>query len=205
MEEIWSIEERFIGRRVFILGNGPSLKEEDIGKLYYRYADTTIAINDSAKLAPWAGYLFFRDLDWFRENRGFVFDWEGEVITPNSSAARSLHTIKRIISNHVADFTSAGNGSIKYGRTSGHLALSLAITMGALEVVLLGFDCRVVDGRSHWNNFNNQVSAILYEKDFLLYWKGWGRLTNKAGVRVFNITPGSAIKEFEFCDLDNLL
>lgn len=202
---IWKPEPLFWGKTVFILGNGPSLNQKEIDRLYPYYADQVVAINDSADLFPWARVLFFRDLDWFLRNKNLVLDWENEVVTPNVSARNLLHTIRRVRVEHVKEFRGLGSDSIKYGRTSGHLALSLAITMGASHVVLLGFDCRVVDGRSHWNDKAPQVSEIVYKSDFLRYWNGWGELAQMAGVRVTNATPGSAIKEFPFKSLSEFI
>ena len=172
----WQPEPLFAGQTVFLLGGGPSLTPDDVARLRDR---PTIAVNMAAALAPWADVLFFRDLDWFLRNRPLVGGWAGLAVTINRSAAiqgsaPGAPSVKRVATVHCADFPAAGSAAIRYGRSSGHLAVSLAIAMGARRVALLGYDCRFVDGRSH---FHDQYSAPIehvYTIDFLPAWRGWG-------------------------------
>jgi hypothetical protein len=144
----------------------------------------------------YADILFFRDLSWFFGNRSIVDRWNGTVVssTPSEFYPKKVKVVK---TTHCNDFL-VGGDIIKYGRSSGHLALSLAINMGAKRCVLLGFDCRIVDGRSHFHDKPSNAIAITYKDDFLPAWAGWGEATQRAGVEVVNATSNSAILEFPY-------
>ncbi len=198
----WRPSLIFRGETIFLLGGGPSLSLVQMDKLRgYK----VIAINDAGYIAPWADALFFRDLKWFHLNRPMVDDWRGLVFTTNVKVKEEYSRVRCLEMKHMNEFSFV---SLRYGRSSGHIALSLAITLGARRVILLGYDCRVVDGKSHFHdNIGTETAQnrFLYENDFLPAWKGWGLGCAQIGVEVLNATPGSAIKEFEFRPLDEIL
>jgi hypothetical protein len=94
---------------------------------------------------------------------------------------------------------------LKFGRTSGHTAISLAIAMGAVRVILLGYDMRRVDGRSHFHDEYGSQDDKLFSHDFLVHFAGWNEAARRCGVTVINTTPGSALTEFPSGDLNDIL
>jgi hypothetical protein len=193
-------------KTVLILGGGPSLLDliDTIeAKLPLGPDYAIITINEAIYLSLYSDILFFRDLSWFFGNRNIVDIWNGTVIssTPSSFYPKKVKVIK---TTHCEDFLISG-GTIKYGRTSGHLAVSLAINMGAKRCVLVGFDCRIVDGRSHFHDKPSNACGVLYKSDFLPAWNGWGEATRRVGVEVWNATPNSAILEFPYRPLSEIL
>lgn len=193
-------------KTVLILGGGPSLLDlidvvEQKLPLSPDYA--VIAINEAIYCSLYADILFFRDLSWFYGNRDIVGTWKGTVI---SSTASSFYpkNVKVMKTSHCNDFL-VGGDTIRYGRSGGHLALSLAINLGAKQCVLLGFDCRTVNGRSHFHDKHSNAIDITYKKDFLPAWEGWGDAARRAGVEVVNATPDSAILEFPYQPLAEIL
>jgi len=200
----------FTGETVFLLGGGPSLLDS-LGELEDETYDIhkeirkrrVVAINESIYCALYADILFFRDIAWYFGNKEVVDAWNGVVVTSTASTFYSSR-VNVIKMKHSNDFL-VGCGTIRYGRSSGHLALSLAINLGAKRCVLLGFDCRFVDGRSHFHSENNRTTALTYSSDFLPAWDGWGDAARRAGVEVVNATPGSAILEFQYRPLAEVL
>ena len=196
----------FAGRTVFLLGGGPSLCAGDVALLRGRPA---IAINAAARWADPTEVLFFRDLEWFVRNRQTVDGWAGLAVT-TSRCAVAHPRLTRAMIVHGADFPApgleqGGRPVIRYGRSSGHLAVSLAVAMFARRVVLLGYDCRFVGGRSHFHDDYAAPIELLYRNDFLPAWRGWGAAAQRVGVEVLNATVGSAITEFPFRPLRELL
>ncbi len=105
-------------------------------------------------------------------------------------------------------FPKHGDVDIKAGRSSGHTAISVAYAMGCRDVVLIGYDMRVVDGAEH--HHTDYVKAhprdlAVYERDFLPAFAGWNAAAEAVGLRVRNATPGSALLEFPMVDLDDVL
>ncbi len=77
------------------------------------------------------------------------------------------------------------------------MAISIAAALGAVRIVLLGFDMRVVDGRSNYHDGYGHIDDNLYAHDFLPWFKGWRQMAERAGIEILNATPDSALDEFK--------
>ena len=76
--------------------------------------------------------------------------------------------------------------------------------MGAVRVVLIGFECQVVDGRSHGHSDYPQRNDEVFEDRFLPGWRFLGpALARRADI--INATPHSAIREFRHMPLGEAL
>ncbi|RWQ16097.1 hypothetical protein [Mesorhizobium sp.] len=210
-KEFWAPEPIFHGQTVLVVGGGPSLKGFDFGRLRNHHC---IAVNASGYDVPWADILLFHDNSWFEEdrNRALVDGWNSQVVTASRHAKRTAP--ERVLRVEIAerpDFP-VGHAPIKAGRSSGQTAVSLAVTMGAATVALLGFDMKADGGVTHYH-----VGRPLYTKEhaartvseyaasFLPAWTGWNEAAVKAGCRILNATPGSALTEFPAVDLEAVL
>ena len=97
-------------------------------------------------------------------------------------------------------FAAVGHPAIRYGVSSGHAAVSLAIAMGAIEIGLYGFDGRIVEGRSHWHDDYKEPRREVYAT-FVTGWHGWNAAAKAAGVSIWNASPSSAIREFPLLEM----
>jgi hypothetical protein len=193
---------------VFLLGGGPTLTAS-LAELEVHLDNKEIrkwrifAINESMYCAPYADLLFFRDTTWYLANKTAVDAWSTLVVTSTASKWYSSN-VRVVKMKHCEDFLIGGD-IIKYGRSAGHTALSLAISLGAKKCVLLGYDCRLVDGRTHFHEKPADAIAITYKEYFLPAWVGWGDAVERAGVEVVNATPDSAILSFPRRPLSEVL
>lgn len=200
--EYWTPTLLLDGATVFLLGGGPSLQDFDVECLRGR---RVMAINTSAYLCPWAEFLYFTDNNWFDDNRPLVEAWPGTVITGSRVAKGKLpDKLLRIEVVNRPDFPH-GERTLKFGRSSGHTAISLSISMGASRVVLLGYDMQRVDGRSHYHDVYGTEDDKLFSHDFVPAFTGWNDAALRAGAEVINCTPGSALTEFAMCPLAEVL
>jgi hypothetical protein len=96
---------------------------------------------------------------------------------------------------------------IQCGRSTGHMAVSLAHAMGAARICLVGYDMRVVDGREHHHDdYKGQPRDLeIYANEFVPAFAGWHAAALNDGFEILNCTPGSAVTEFPFADLDAVL
>ncbi|EJN11848.1 hypothetical protein PMI42_04863 [Bradyrhizobium sp. YR681] len=206
--EYWSPEPLFKGETIFCLASGPSLTADICARIRGR---RTIAINSSAVLAPWASVLFFTDSSWYEARRDLVANWCGLVISMSRTAKRELpDKVKRVQGEgdpQALPGFSRGPHVIQQGRSSGHTAVSLAIALGASRVVLLGYDMRFVAGREHCHDEykGSARDAEIYSREFVPGFAGWDEAARAVGVEVVNATEGSAVKEFRFAPLDDVL
>lgn len=207
--EFWTPEPWWRGRTVFVMASGPSLTHEVCNKVRGHPA---IVVNASVMLAPLAPVWFFTDSSFYEAHRELVAAWPGEVITMSKAAKRELgDRVKRVKgegdpSLPFATFPPLGSEVIRQGRTSGHTSIALAIALGASRVTLLGFDMRVVDGREHCHTeYSGDRDLSLYAADYVPAFAGWRAAAERASVDIVNCTPGSAITEFRFADLDEVV
>ncbi len=182
------------GEQCFIFGGGASLTAEIAERVRGR---KTIVINSTCTIAPWADVLFFHDYPWFRDHRALVETWPGLVIT---SSKRAYQAKTRAQKFWVQPPTIQAKPL-----SSGHHAVDVAIGLGCKSIVLLGYDCRLVDGRSHNHTHYDHREGGLYAEKFLPAWVEYPARVKAAGVSVLNATPGSAVDVFPQISLDRIL
>ena len=211
--EFWMPQLIFAMRRVFVCASGPSLTREICATIA---DEPTIVVNSSYTLAPEADILFFTDNSWFLQRVEKLEPWKDRIITL-SKRAKGLWPdhVRRI--QEVADrpeFPMPGAPSVRKGRTSGHTAVALAVALGAVEIVLLGFDMRMDDrGREHHHDEYKKADPEryrqrdfgLYENEYIPAFAGWDAQAKKIGVTIYNATEGSALHEFEHVALSEIL
>lgn len=187
----------FEGGTCFILGGGASLTREICALLP---ADLCIAINSTIRLKPTAAVLYFSDHGWWRSHRPIFDQFRGHVVTASRRAKRA-HATDRMF--HLVTPPTIPSVTV----TSGHCAVQLAANaFGAGRIVLLGFDCKLIDGRSHnHDDYPAPWSDRLYQESTLPMWRGWGERMRRHGVTVLNASPDSALDEFERVELAAVL
>jgi hypothetical protein len=202
--EYWTPEPLFEGKTVFCLASGPSMTQAVADKVK---GHSAIVVNSSCTLAPWADVLYFTDSSWYEAHRDVVANWHGCVISMSRTAKRELpDKVHRVRGEFMPAFPAKNSPSILQGRSSGHTAISLAVSLGARRIPLLGYDMCMVAGREHHHSeYSGPRDLDQYAREFVPAFKGWNANALKAGVEILNCTPGSAIVEFPFADLDEVI
>lgn len=179
----------------FVLGSGPSLDRETVARLEGRHV---IAVNNSYQLAPFAD-LFFNDDNWFQNHRADIEGLRGRVFSTSYKAAQECAKVQYVSAEFRDEFPAPG--IIRNGKCSGQKAIGLAVSLGARRIVLLGFDMREVDGRTHFHDeYRNEPSR--YSDYFIPHFAGWRESAARIGVSIVNATPKSALTEFPMTCLD---
>lgn len=160
-----------------------------------------VAVNAAGYDVPFADALFFFDTRFAFEHRQLIESFKGEVVS--ASDAVPFGRVRFI------DFRlrlALGRGSpVKRGRTSGHCAVCWAISEGAARVVLLGFDCKITVGRTHYHDLYTEENADIYADDFAPAWAGYRDEAQAIGCEIVNAGPDSALLEFPFVSIDEIL
>jgi hypothetical protein len=205
-DPIWNPDRRmFAGETMALLGGGWSLHGFDAERELMDRC-RVMAINSSIRLAPWADVLVFTDNNWYDDNRAAVEAFPGLVVTPSRHAKhKSPGKVNRISVINRPDFTFGSGTDMKFGRSSGHTGITVAIALGVTRILLLGYDMRIVDGRSHFHDEYGTQDHKLFSHDFLVHWKDWRKAAEAVGVDIINCTPGSALKEFREMSLEEAL
>lgn len=139
---------------VVVLASGPSLTLEDI-ELVERSKIKTIAVNTTWKKARFCDILYAGDLAWWKHNHESI-DISAQRWSCSSTARHKYQTHYR-------------GSRIKPGHNSGANAIELAYHLGARKILLLGFDCSVINGTHHHGDHSKTANPN--EKRC----KGWER------------------------------
>lgn len=228
-KDFWRVPRWWPGETLAILASGPSLTQEQATLCRGRLR--VIAINDSYLLAPWADLHYFCDAKWYEWHRkcespaqaevgrdramALFHGFQGVRVTIEPTAAmRKYEPALKILRNDSSprDGKPRPEGlcreadGIRTGRNSGFQAVNLAVHTGVSRILLLGYDMRVVDGKTHWFGEHPQpTGAGIYESTFLPAFDSLIAPLTALGVEVLNCTPQSALKAFAHRSLADCL
>lgn len=198
-KRIGRIDPIFLGETVYIVGGGPSLEGFDFSSLNNKI---TIAVNKSflhlknPTVIYWSDYRVYR---WY----------ENEIL-----AHKNAHKItnKPLPDNAgVINLLSTGKfglekdpHGLRDGGNSGYAAMNLAYHFGAKKIILLGFDMKLINGKSHYHegyDVNKKPDTKMYERLMLPSFDSIAEYLKKAKVQVYNASPESSITCFQKIDL----
>lgn len=196
----WRAPRLWPGETCAIFGGGPSLTQAQVDACR---GLRTIAINDAYRLAPWADVLYFCDERWYKWHEAAVQDFVGLVVTMENYGLpgdiKHLHNMGRDGLYHEPD-------GLMTGRNSGIQAINLAVHFGVDRILLLGYDMRAVNGRTHWHEGRPApASHNVYQQAMLPCFATLVEPLRKRGVEVINCTPSSALTTFRLESLESVL
>ena len=199
------IQPEWAGATVAILGGGPSLTQEQVEACRGRVK--VIAINNSVTLAPWADILYFCDAErWYRWHSDWVHAFKGMVVTLRNFRLRQRHPNMKCLRVDGAEGLCESSDGLRHGSNSGYQCINLCVHLGARKVILLGYDMRAVDGKTHWHEEHPQpAGAEVYEHTMRPKFKTLVEPLGRLGITVINATPGSAIECFPRMSLEEAL
>lgn len=201
----WAYDRRYAGLAVVIVGGGPSHAAVDLDLLR---GHCLIAINSACRkvwpIATEHDMLIFSDNSWAENHPALPAGWPGPVVTSNrNTKARLGDAVLRLDITALTEAIGVAPDFVQ--ASTGHTAACLATEMGASRLVLIGFECRMIDGRSHGHADYLDHDAAHYAERFLPGWRALAPALAARGVEVLNATPDSAITDFPFVPLAEAL
>ena len=196
-------EREWAGERCFILCGGPSLREqrEHIPALKGRI----IAVKQTVSLRPDADVMFVAARDDPQVCRDFFGLYQGPRIICRKAYPGFPERVLFMRRTKVADRLCTTPG-ILAGLDAGSSAINLAYQLGAAEIVLLGFDL----SGARWFKPGEiahplPVPPQTHHDRHLKAVTGMAADLEAAGVKVWNASPTSAARCFEYRDLEGFL
>ena len=209
------------GKRCFIIGNGPSLRIEDLdllrqyndicfgSNMIYQAYKRTVWRPDYYVLADYIGWKKVNEYDtavFLQSKKTFIAEFYfNEYSLPQNVVQFNLFPFKdnRGFSGDIADYVYSG-GTVTYA------AMQIAVYMGFEKIYLLGCDC----GNDHFygKRENSYVSTSDRSWDAttfnVSYWLAAYRIAkdyaDSHGIKIYNATRGGALEIFERVDFDSL-
>lgn len=177
---------------IVCLGGGPSLTREDVAWCQGRAR--VIAINDAYRLAPWADVLYACDAQWWAAHQG-VPSFQGLKFGLEPGAAK--WGVQTLVPTGDTGLERSPAG-LRTGKNSGYQGIGVAVHLGAVLVILLGYDMApATDGREHW--FGSHPAAIRRASpygSFLQKFETLPEALRPLGVTVINCSRMTALKTF---------
>lgn len=166
-----------------VLATGPSMS---LGIAeYVKTRCRAVAVNDAFRIAPWADALVCNDRAWWWKYPE-ALDFAGRKF-----CGTQLKGTERL----------PYNGEFPPGTNSGLQGMRVAHMLGAKLVLLCGFDMHSKNGHHYFGPhpapLRNTVDSRF--RVHIAQFKRW------TGCEVLNCTPGSALTQFPFADLRQVL
>jgi hypothetical protein len=135
------------GGTVVCIAGGPSLTVEDVNYVRGK-VDGVIGINDAYRIAPWIDVLYACDARWWDHHKGVP-----SLNVPKYSLQRQSAKWRgvSVLQNTGTDGLQMKPNGLKTGKNSGYQAINLAVHLGAVRILLLGYDMEIkIGGKAHW-------------------------------------------------------
>lgn len=192
----WTPDIDWTSSDAIIIGGGASLSGFDWTLLHGR---NTIGINYAFRLgAQVCKICFFSDPKWYDQAFKELTRYTGVVVShsPRLTVRPDLPSWVKLIARMRRGLHPLCLG---FGGNSGPGAVNLALILGAHRVFLLGFDCKLVEGKSHWHSFYNRpIQRKGLYADFMEGWQYVKQDLPKVfpGREIINIGPDSELPFF---------
>lgn len=232
--KLLDLRNKYEGKRCFVICNGPSLRPDDLTKIYEN-GDISIGMNMIARIydkTPWRPTLLSATDD-------CVFDPLNKEIVVNCECGIKLYDRKRYIRSLSAkgnivylqfnesrrlldypEFDIDATKPLPSIGTSAYSMIELAGYIGCKEIYLIGCDMSYAvnlnrDGSITYND-SGQNHFYAKEKDQMTHlrpaptwelqtaFEAAGNLSGTFGIKIYNATRGGKLEVFERVDFDSL-
>lgn len=219
------LKGKYLGKRCFVIGNGPSLRITDLDKLHEK-GEFSFGVNRvyrSFSLTKWRPTFYCwcdaaitdRDLENIKKMKAnYKFIGYRNPVIRNKKVQHNVFVYPSLYDYYEdegPDFSANPNEGVFAGATVLYECLQLAIYMGFKEIYIIGADCNYSNDSNSRNYFidgyrNTQdgKAKLVVDKAFLAYEKA-RQYAEQHDVKIYNATRDGKLEVFERFDLDCLL
>jgi hypothetical protein len=178
------------GLVAFCIASGNSLTTGDVELVKaWRFAAPNrivVTVNNTYELCHWADYLVAMDGKWWN-----VY---GDKVAADFTGKKYSQ-----FSNRHAD-----KGPFRFFGNSGASALACAAHAGARTILMLGYDCKVTSGKTHWHG--SHVRPLTDAKSMPQWPKAFQRVKQThSDVQIYNCTRATALDVFPLLELEKAI
>ncbi len=229
--EWWSVPKMWDGGDCWIIGGGVSMPrqfgipESVIEGVSSRQAPVSvysdylsqlhnknvIGVNISFMLGDWVSVLYFCDTSFYRVYHKEINAFHNLKVTCVNHLPRTMLPSTRNIKRLRRDMRKGlgrDPGLIQWNYNSGVAAMNFATHAGVKRIILLGFDMKPLEGKTHYHsgirNYRNSTVPATFRK-FLRSFPNVATDAKKMKVEILNVSPESALTCFRKVKLEELL
>lgn len=192
----WSVPRDWEGETCVVIGTGQSLTQEQVD--YCKGKARIIAVNNAFEKAPWADVLYACDWKWWNWYSMEAIKFEGIKATLDPLVPYQWGV--ELLNNTGREGFDDRPWCLKTGSNSAYQAVHLAAHFGAKRIILIGVDHH---GTHYFGKHPDKA-----ESPFALFIECWKTLVEpmkERGIKVFNCTPGTALKVWPMGRLEGVL
>lgn len=197
-----TIQKKFEGETVYIIGGGPSLKNFEFRQLT---GARTIAINKALLFYTQTDVLYWTDVRFYLWYKNEVDNYKGLKFALKAGSQYTSDV--NILKKGKAYGLEKDRQTLAHGNNSGYAAINLAYHLGAKRIVLLGFDMGSNGVESHFHDGypTRPAGDKMYQDKFLPGFKQLDAELKDSGVMVLNASPHSKLTTFPKITLEQAL
>lgn len=191
----------FKDQTVYIVGGGPSLKDFDFSLLQDKYV---IAVNKAYQFVPDAQVLYWSDRQFYNWEHKGIHEFKGLKVTNKDKP--SMPDIINMKDTGSQGLETDPSG-LRSGHNSGYAAMNLAYHTGVNRIILLGFDMRAKDNKTHFHKGypSNPQHPDVYERRMMPMFGSLVEPLKDAGIQVINGCKDSELKHWFRCTPEDAL
>lgn len=225
-KRIESYHNRYLGKRCFIIGNGPSLRVEDLEKLKGEITFGTHRIYTLFGNTSWRpSFYFAQDYKMIKEDSDSISAISSKekfigmvpwYKYPHIQGATFAHINLKPFYPEPPEFSDNVSKEFYEGMTVTYMCLQFAAYMGFSEIYLLGMDhnysiemnpdgsIKMTEGiKDHFSSDDICTNVPQTYKSTLAYYAA-RKYADQHNVKIINATRGGKLEVFERVDFDTL-
>lgn len=231
-EELIRFKNKFCGKRIFLIGTGPSLTEEDVLKLKEEYTFSVnsfvLAMKDMNFAPTFYGFIDGEVMDFWGEDV-LAIDKSTIFYTCKSPIKKAMVNKLRqkdnayeflqkdckvwtdFVKNLPKEFSKDISKEVYWGYTCMYSMMQIIAYMGFSEVYLLGMDCIYAPGKRDFRDCRDEkeIQNGTYGggtvPGFIKAWEAVERYTRNMDIKIYNATRGGMLEVFERVDFDKII
>lgn len=232
-EYIKTFKNKFDGERCFIVGNGPSLRIDDLEAIKNEYSFGANRIYNLFSKTQWRPTFYlsvdldvlrhsWKELDKYDFNEMFLATPLKFDMSLFKNKATRIFQDPRFVVNKYNDLTAYVSEDVSQvfsvGYTVTFTAIQFAIYMGFKDIYLLGMDFNFSTRRDksgktikdnnvqdHFYTKKYQATVPFFYDNNLYAYNVARNYAEKHGIRIFNATRGGKLEVFERVSIDDII
>lgn len=202
-EDLQHLKREVRGKNIFIFGGGASLENFDYTVVEN---EITFAINDAYRFLPNATVIYWVDDTWISENYDNVMAHKCKYKITSKFSQHLGNRVTKGIANSIILKRTGDNGfdpnldSVR-GNNSGVQLLNLAINLQPKNIILMGYDMKKTNKKSHFHNFRRpHIKDSIYTDLFIPSINSLAQEFNQKSlnINIVNANTDSAVRCFRF-------
>lgn len=223
-EELREYKDIYKNQRCFVIGNGPSLRAEDLDVIYAN-KEISFGFNRISRIfdrTMWRPtYYMIDDFNAYKNDYLQYADMDGKNMFvrefynlgefPDLKKANRYHSTFQKLVDRKPDFSNDISRTVYWGATVTYSALQVAVYMGFSKIYLLGMDFNYQDRKiggagTHFSKEYEKgiLFEVNYKREQELAYLSAREYTEKNGIKIYNATRGGELEVFERVKFDSL-